>query len=188
MKILIKQSILLPLYFFIPVILAGLMVPDYSIIKQHGSEITLTNFEQAKLILNSGAIVTGLSCLVLAFGIVIIFKKYFISVVLLIIFGVSMVTNGLYPMGNAMHGFYGIGLSYMLLPFAACYELKNDITHSIFFKISIITGFIVFAHFWSMLVGLDPENYRGLTQRLASIFIFGWIGYLAWHLSRLRNT
>jgi hypothetical protein len=30
-----------------------------------------------------------------------------------------------------------------------------------------------------MLVGFDPSAYKGLTQRLASVVIFGWLSYLA---------
>ena len=183
MKYLIRQATFIPLLFFIPVFIAGFLVPDYNLIKQHASEITITEFETAKMVINSGAILTGLSCILLAIGLILNFKKYFMSSVLLTIFGISMVSNGFYPMGTLMHGAYGIGLTLMITPFIACYELKNENIKKIFFKISIISGFIIFVYFWSMLVGLDPINYRGLTQRIASVFIFGWIAYFAYELN-----
>ncbi|MBO3115111.1 DUF998 domain-containing protein [Winogradskyella sp. DF17] len=185
MRYLIKQATLLPLLFFIPVFVAGFLVPDYDLIKQHGSEITVTSFETAKLIINTGAILTGLSCIILAFGIIVNFKKYYVLSGLIAVFGVSMVSNGIYPMGTLMHGFYGIGLTLMIIPFIACYELKNEDVKKVFFKISLISGFIIFIYLWSMLVGLDPANYRGLTQRLASLFIFGWLAYLAFQFYKL---
>ena len=184
MKYLIRQAILLPFIFFIPTTIAGFLTENYSFIRQHGSEITITDFEMAKLFLNGGAIATGISCIVLAMGILLNFKKYYLSSVLLTIFGTSMISNGLYPMGTPMHGLYGIGLSFMVLPFMACYELKNENVKSNFFTISLISGAIVFIYFWAMLVGLDPTNYRGLTQRVASVFIFGWIAYFAFELNR----
>lgn len=184
MKYLIKQAIIIPLLFFIPLFISATFVDGYSHIKQHGSEITITDFDTAKTIINTGAILTGLSCIVLGIGILLNFKKYAISSILLMIFGISMISNGIYPMGTAMHGFYGIGLTLMITPFIACYELKGEKIDNKFFKISLISGFLIFLYFWSMLVGLDPVNYRGLTQRIASLFIFGWIAYFAFVLSK----
>ena len=148
-------------------------------IKQQASEITLTDFETAKAILLSGAILTGFSCILFAIGIMLNFKKYYMSGILLVIFGISMLSNGLFPMRSPMHGFYGIKLSLMILPFLACYELKNENISKMFFKVSLISGFLIFIYFWSMLVGLDPANYSGLTQRIASLFMFGWMAYFA---------
>lgn len=184
MKYLIKQGVFIPILFFIPVIFAGILVPNYSAVKQQASEITISKIEPAIIIINSGAILTGLSCFLLSFGIILKLKKFFISAILLVIFGISMISNGIYPMGTIMHGFYGVGLTLMILPFVVCYELKNEDISKIFFKISLLAGFVIFTYLWSQLVGLDPNNYRGLTQRIASIFIFGWIGYFAFELSK----
>ena len=184
MKYFIKQGIIIPIFFFIPVIIAGILVPNYDAVKQQASEITISNIESAINIINTGALLTGLSCFLLAFGIILKFKKFYISSILLTIFGFSMISNGIYPMGTIMHGFYGIGLTLMILPFIVCYELKNENISKLFFKITLISGFIIFFYLWSQLVGLDPNNYKGLTQRIASVFIFGWIGYFAFELSK----
>ena len=87
-------------------------------------------------------------------------------------------------MGDPMHGFYGIGLSLMVLPFVSCYELKGSAIDKRYFPITIAAGYVIFIYFWSMLVGLDPSEYRGLTQRIASLVIFGWIAYFAYEMSR----
>ncbi|KAF2515911.1 DUF998 domain-containing protein [Flavobacterium zhairuonense] len=176
---LLKQAKLILAIYIIPVFVAGLLVPGYNIIKQHASEITLTQYKNAILIFNSGMIASGISCVLLGVGIIFNFKKFYLSSFMLIVFGISMISNGIFPMGNIMHGFYGIGLIIMLLPFAACYELKNENAKKIFFKISIISGLLTFVYFWAMIVRLDPENYRGLTQRIVSVLIFGWIAYFA---------
>jgi hypothetical membrane protein len=180
MNLLIKQALLLPLYFFVPVLIAGILTADYSAISQHASEITLTENLTAITVLNTGAILTGLSCILLSIGLIRMSKKKnLLSAILLIIFGISMISNGLYSMGNPMHGFYGIGLSMMILPFVSCYEFKGSSIDKKYFPITIIVGLVIFIYFWSMLVGLDPLEYRGLTQRIASVLIFGWVAYLA---------
>jgi hypothetical membrane protein len=180
MNLLIKQALLLPLYFFVPVLIAGILTADYSAISQHASEITLTDNLTAITVLNTGAILTGLSCILLSIGLIRVSKKRsLLSAILLLIFGISMISNGLYPMGNPMHGFYGIGLSMMILPFVSCYEFKGSSIDKKYFPITIIAGLVIFIYFWSMLVGLDPAEYRGLTQRIASVVIFGWVAYLA---------
>lgn len=188
MKYLIKQALIIPVVFFIPVFIAGFLTDGYNLVEQHASEITLTDFDTAKAVINSGAILTGLSCIVLGIGIFLNFKKFLITSILLVIFGLSMMSNGLYPMGTIMHGFYGIGLTLMILPFIACYELKNENIKQRFFQVSLLCGFVIFLYLWSMLVGLDPTNFRGLTQRIASIFIFGWIAYLAYELNKKPVT
>ena len=185
MKYLLKQGILIPFLFFIPVTIAGLMVPDYNWIRQQASEITLSHSKYAILILDSGALLSGLSCILLGLGIIWNFRKFYLTSFILITFGISMLTNGIFPMGSKMHGFYGIGLCIMLLTFAACYELKNEILKNLFFKISIISGIFIFIYFWAMLVGLDPAKYSGLTQRIASIIMFGWISYFSYELTKI---
>lgn len=183
MNLLLRQAILLPLYFFVPVLIAGALTTNYSFISQHASEITLTDNATAIALLKTGAILSGLSCIFLSIGMIRIWKtKHLLSAILLIVFGVSMISNGLYPMGNPMHGFYGIGLCLMILPFVSCYEFKGSSIDKRYFPITITAGLIIFIYFWSMLVGLDPSEYKGLTQRIGSVLMFGWIAYLAFEL------
>jgi hypothetical membrane protein len=189
MNLLLKQAVLSPAYFFIPVLVAGVLTDDYNAISQHASEITLTDDSTAKAIVNTGAIVTGLSCVFMSIALFLNQRNNLLSGVLMAAFGISMVSNGLFPMGNPMHGFYGIGLSLMILPFVLCYEFKGSSINKIFFPISIVAGLVIFVYFWSMLVGLDPSEYRGLTQRMASAVIFGWIAYSANEIDKtLHNT
>ena len=190
MKYLIKQAVLIPLLFFIPVFISGFLVDGYDLIRQHASEITLTDNNLAKNILSTGAILTGVSCILFSIGLIYSKKKANIfSSILLTFFGLSMISNGLYPMGNPMHGLYGVGLTLMILPFVACYEWKGTRINVNFFSITIVLGLLIFFYFWLILVGLDPINYKGLTQRIASIFIFGWIAYMAYEVNKtLPNT
>ena len=180
MKYFIQQARLIPFLFFIPVLIAGGLVEGYSIISQHGSEITLTENHSAIALVNTGAISSGLSCILLAIGLFYFFgKRHLFSGILLLLFGTSMISNGLVAMGSPMHGIYGMGLSFMILPFVAMYELKGTSVDRRFFSLTILAGCILFVYFWALLVGLDPAEYRGLTQRIASVFIFGWVAFYA---------
>ena len=76
MKYFIKQGIIIPIFFFVPLIIAGILVPNYNAVKQQASEITISNIESAINIINTGALLTGLSCFLLAFGIILKFKKF----------------------------------------------------------------------------------------------------------------
>ena len=186
LKLLIKQAILLPLIFFIPTTIAGCLVEGYSFIGQHGSEITITNNHLAKIFVNTGAILSGISCILLAIGISMVHKKFYFTSTLITLWGISMVSNGLVPMGSPMHGIYGLGAVLMIMPFVACYELKNEIKNQTFFRITIVSGIVIFIYLWSIFVRLDPLELRGLTQRIASAFIFGWISYLSYYMLRLK--
>jgi len=104
-KYMIKQAIIIPILFFVPVFIWGFLINNYYLIEHHASEITLTDFDIAKTLINSGAILTGLSCVVMAIVIILNFKKFIMTSILLLIFGISMISNGLYPMGTIMHGF-----------------------------------------------------------------------------------
>ncbi len=101
MNVLLKQAILLPLYFFVPVVVTGLLTYDHSAISQHASEITLTDNSTAKAILNPGAILMGLSCIVLSTGLTVHKRRSTLSAILLSVFGISMLSNGLYPDGRS---------------------------------------------------------------------------------------
>lgn len=83
-------------------------------------------------------------------------------------------------------GYYDIGLSTMMLPFAFLYE-SNKIEISSFVKnISIITAAVLFYYFWAMVARLDPMELRGLTQRLFGICLFGFLSYSAYILNKAK--
>ncbi|MEM0926447.1 MAG: DUF998 domain-containing protein, partial [Planctomycetota bacterium] len=111
-----------------------------------------------------------------------------LSAFLITVFGISMISNGLYPMGSPMHGLYGIGLSLAIAPFASIYEWKGTAMPKRYFGLSIAAGIVISLYYWSIVIGLDPPDYRGLTQRTASLFIFGWIAYSAWEMRSLDGA
>ena len=185
MQLLLRQGYALPFLFFVPVLIAGFLLPDYSAIAEHGSVMTLSHNAWARNLVKFGALSSGISCVLLALGLVLnIGKRVALSAVLMSIFGIGMISNGIWPMGSPLHGLYGAPIVMMILPFALAYEVKGMPLPTLFFRLTIVAGLVNFVYSWALLVGLDPVEYMGLTQRLASITMFGWLGYTAYHLNR----
>ena len=189
MNILIKQAYLQPLVYFTFNVLAGAQIKGYSHIRQHFSEISLTDNSTAKMLLTISAIWVVISCILLAIGLLIKWKKkILLSSLAISLFDASMISGGLYPMGHSMHSLYGLDIVITLVPFLFSYELKGIIHERRFFTISIFAGLYIFFHIWMMITQLDPQGYHGLTQRLFALIAFGWIAYLAYSVSRTQTS
>jgi hypothetical protein len=185
-QFLIKQAILLPIIYFGSIIIAGLFANDYSHWGQHASELGINSSKSAVILFQIGIILTSISLFLLALGLLLNFKKRFlISSILVFAFGVTFIFGAIYRINSPWHGFYGLGLFIMILPFVFLYELNNLISNSTIHKISIIAGFLMFFYLWSMIARLDPINYRGLTQRLFGIVVFGWFSFISYRLNEL---
>jgi hypothetical protein len=48
-----------------------------------------------------------------------------------------------------------------------------------FMQYSLFTGMISLFFMWILIVGIEPQEYMGLTQRISSIFSFGWFAVAA---------
>lgn len=188
-NILIKQAIYLPFLYFGTVILAGLFASDYSHLGQHASELAINKNPTAGIIFDIGIFITGISVILYGMGLMIKFKRQFsITSLLLIIFGITFLFGAIYNIGSQWHGLYGIGLSIMMLPFAFLYEIEGKNINRLTKGISILTSVVIFAYFWTMLASLDPMEYRGLTQRIFGIFVFGFISYSAYITHKLKSA
>lgn len=185
-QLLIKQAIFLPIIYFGSIVIAGLFATDYSHLGQHASELGINSSNSAVILFQIGIILTSLSLFLLALGLLLNFKKRFsISSILIFAFGVTFIFGAIYPINSPWHGFYGLGLFIMILPFVFLYELNNLINNRTIHIISIVAGFLMFFYLWSMIAGLDPVNYRGLTQRSFGIIVFGWFSYISYRLNKL---
>lgn len=155
------------------VTIAGLITPGYSPIESHASVMTLE--KGASLwITNSAALITGAA--LIAFGAGVWFaSQRFISggALCWIIFGDSMIANGIWPMGSPMHGLYAIGITNILGPALTTLETRNEKLRERMMGITVFCSLAGVFYLWLILVGLDPEGYTGLTQR-----IFGSINFL----------
>ena len=141
---------------------------------QHMSELISASWWSAIAIRVLPAI-AGLS--VAVFGLGCLAKGGVWSGLCALLFGAGMVSNGVVPMGSPLHGLYGAAVASILLPacFAAEFRLGPAMR-----QVSLAVAFIALAYLWALaLVGLDPPEFRGLTQRAASFAAFGWFALAA---------
>lgn len=187
--LLVKQAIFLPIIYFGFIIIAGFFANDYTHLGQHASELGINSSKSAVILFKVGIWLTSISLFTLAVGLLLNFKKRFLlSSILIFAFGVTFIFGAVYPIGSPWHGFYGLGLFIMILPFVFLYELGGQLNNKAVHRISITAGLIMFFYLWTMIAGLDPINYRGLTQRLFGIVVFGWFSFISYHLSKLKNS
>lgn len=185
-RLFIKQGIYLPLIYFGTIIIAGLFASDYSHLGQHASELGINVNTIAVIIFQAGIIATSISMFILAIGLRVNFmSRFYLTPILVLIFGITFIFGAIFPIGSPWHGAYGFGLMVMLIPFVFLYELNGIIKSKALHRISIIAGLLMFIYLWSMIAGLDPISYRGLSQRIFGLVVFGWFSYISFHLNRL---
>ncbi|MDX9777158.1 MAG: DUF998 domain-containing protein [bacterium] len=188
-RILIKQGIFLPLIYFVAVIIAGFFARDYSHWGQHASELALNAVPAAATIFNIGAAITGISLILLGLGFVLNYQRRFLlTAILTVIFGITFLFGAIFKIGSPLHGLYGIGMCVMLIPFVFLYEQKGMFSERAVHAISLSAGLLMFLYLWSMVAGLDPVQYRGITQRLFAIVVFGWFSFIAWKTGKAKTT
>lgn len=170
------SAIFTPLGILIPMI-CGVVVTGYSSISQQMSELEMVG-GLPDVAARTGGIVSGLA--IVAFAVALVLHKPtrmpFTSF-LALVFGLSMISNGLFKMGGPLHGLYGIGLAVILVPASFAAERPYDPQDRQTVQLSLLAAVLTLAYFWATLTGQDPAALRGLTQRLASVVMFGWFSY-----------
>lgn len=181
-QLLLRQGMVLPLLGMLIPMTAGLFAPGYSSIQQHMSELELLSPE-ISLACRLGAIISGLS--IVGFAVALILSRrprMPFTAVTAAVFGLSMVSNGIFTMGSPLHGMYAIGLSIIVVPafFAAELNRKNHV--------SLIASCLALIYMWALMTGMDPKPIHGLTQRIATIPMFGWFNYASFILIREQTS
>lgn len=161
----------------------GVFVPGYSSVSQHLSELGASASPVAPLV-NTAVVLLGASICAFAIGVA---GSYFgtgvrLSPLLILLFGASMVSNGLAPMGTPMHGLYAVGLALLIAPSVFASETQPLIKNKRYETYSHLTAVAGLFYLWMNLVGLDSGGYRGLTQRAAGMVAYTWLGVSAFCL------
>jgi hypothetical protein len=84
------------------------------------------------------------------------------------VFGVSMMSNGIWRMGGPMHGLYAIGLAVLVAPALAFMDSTRLRDNRTVFAMTVFCSLAGVLYLWLNLMGFDPHDYRGLTQRVFS--------------------
>jgi hypothetical membrane protein len=187
-RLLIKQALFLPLVYFGFIFLAGLFADNYSHLGQHASELGINTNKAASFLFKTGVILTSLSLFALSLGLRLMFgKRFTLFPILVFLFGVTFIFGALFPIGSPWHGLYGLGLFIMITPYVFLYELKDLSQNKTLHVLSIIAGLLMFLYLWSMVAGLDPMDFRGLTQRLFGVVVFGWFSLISFFLDSISE-
>lgn len=181
----IQQAVYVPLGAMLALIAFAFTVPDYHSLSQHLSELGLMPGLRAKAV-QVGGLVSGSAIILFSLALLAHGRRFALTVLTSILFGVSLVSNGVFTTGSPLHGFYGIGIFSILTPLLFLVELGPQASTPMawFARASSLLGM---AHLWLMMSGIYPEPYRGFTQRLALLPAFGWYTFTALELRRFRG-
>nr|AAK28586.1 hypothetical protein [uncultured bacterium] len=181
-NIAIKQALLFPLGAMVALMLVGLTVSGYSSISQQLSELGPLGgypsvFESVL------AVIVGASIIIFSLALVRHPSGEFaFTVFTSLLFGISMLCNGIFPMGSPLHGLYGIGFFSVLTPVLFVAELHPSKRTKAISAVSKCVAVITLFYLWLTITRFDPNGFHGLTQRLAVIPMFGWYSYASYML------
>lgn len=163
----------LPFLTWLPIAtIAGFFAADYSPIASHVSVMTLED-GTAHLLANIAAISTGIALILFGFGVWKFSRRLFAAGALCwIVFGISMIANGIWPMGGPMHGLYIIGIFNILAPALTLLDIENETLRKKLHGLTVFVSLASMFYLWMLLNGFDPDGYTGMTQR-----IFASVGY-----------
>nr|WP_277880094.1 DUF998 domain-containing protein [Stenotrophomonas maltophilia] len=167
---------------------AALFAPGYNPLAQHASELL-----QAPTLASICARIAPIGCGVgfVAFAIGVwreSGRRIAVGAICWMIFGISMLTNGLWPMGHPMHGFYTIGIANVIAPAMSHIELSAWSANRRAYAVTAVVSIASIAYLWLNVVGADPDGFRGLTQRLFSSINSLWPFLVALYLLRRGSS
>lgn len=148
--------------------LGGILVPGYSSLSQHASEL-LAAGGGAALCMRINAFGSGLGFIVFALGLMALSpQRPAIGALCYFVFGCTRISNGIWPMGSPMHGLYAIGVLNTVAPALAHIELRELLPSQRAYRLTALVSFCGILYLWLNLTGNDVDAYRGLTQRIFS--------------------
>ncbi|MGZ5199240.1 MAG: DUF998 domain-containing protein [Telluria sp.] len=163
----------LPWFLFWTAVAAGLL-PGYSSVSQHSSEILAHGGMSAACFRIA---VMGAGAAFILFGAA-VWRRSAIAVPLgaiaWVLFGVSMLSNGVWPMGSPMHGLYGLGMVNLIAPALSHLELSERLPGRRAYAATALVSVAGVVYLWMNLTGNDPGALRGLTQRIFSSISSAW--------------
>jgi hypothetical protein len=183
-SLLIRQAMFVPIVAMLVPILLAFTLTGYSSISQHISETELLHHPIAP-IQRICAGLTGISIILFGLGAVLSFgRRFLFTAIAALLFGSSMISNGVTVMGSPWHGLYGLGLFMSLVPAFFASEARGIFRNDGTIQLSMACAVFNLAYMWLMIAGLDPPAYKGLTQRIATVVIMGWYTIAAYALGK----
>lgn len=150
---------LLPLpWFLFWTSVAALFAPGYNPLAQHASELLQAPM-LASICGRIAAIGSGVGFVAFAIG---TWResgrRIAVGAICWLVFGISMLTNGLWPMGHPMHGFYTIGIANIIAPAMSHIELGAWSANRRAYAVTAMVSIAGIVYLWLNVVGADPEG------------------------------
>lgn len=169
----IKQAQFVPLGALLVIILTGILIPGYSSVSQHMSELGLLDHPAAH-VMHLCAMVGGASVVVFGIGLKLQQPRTFsFTTLAAVTFGVAFFVSGIFHSGP-LHGLYGLTMFYVLVPAFFVAELPAELRSPFIVKASLLAALLALCYMWFLFSGLEPHGIRGITQRVGALIIFGW--------------
>ncbi len=176
---LVLPACVLPLFWLGP-FFVGFSQPEYSSVAQHLSELSVVELSQLNHNINyTGGLLVNLATLCFALGLLFADWKLTYSTTAGLLYAIGMLSNFVFPMGTPLHGLYGLPIFSVVLPVFFLIE-HDDGKSNAFRSYTLFTTLVALIYLWLMMSGLDPTEYRGLTQRAAIIVLNTWIAWAAY--------
>jgi len=167
--------------------IAGFFANEYNPFASHVSAMTLQD-GIAHSLANAAALLSGGALVVFGISIWFLSQRLFSAGALCwILFGISMIANGIWPMGSPLHGLYIIGLFNVLAPALSLLDLKSETLRARLHKVTMFCSLASVCYLWILLNDFDPEGYSGLTQRVFGAINLFWPFSLALQVSQGRH-
>lgn len=179
---LIKAGAIAPVAMTIPMIV-GLLVGQHNSIGQHMSELQLLGGWPLWSVQLS-AFVAGVAVMLFALGCFMLKRGFSWTALVALAFGAGMASNGIFIIGSPWHGLYGMPIFSLLVPAFFVAEFQAKFSWKPLIGLSLAASTLNLFYMWFLFAGLDPEAYRGLTQRVATLIMFGWFALAAWAISK----
>ncbi|HZL25165.1 MAG TPA: DUF998 domain-containing protein [Acidobacteriaceae bacterium] len=168
--------------------IGGALAPGYSALSQQGSELTLLP-GAPHLCLDIAAIGAGTAFLVFAAGLWMESgRKFALGSSAWMLFGLAMMSNGIWKMGSPKHGLYAIGLACIIAPAMSLLEMRRLRDNRVAFLMTAIASGAAILYLWLSLTGNDPAGLRGLTQRIFSSINSLWPAVIVLLLLRRKEV
>lgn len=191
-KTLLNAGIAVPLIYFGNLILTPLFYPGYDHVTQYASELGGPDAPRP-YIFNTAILLLGVAGLLAAPGFFLGLRRLTGRKVLptllgliLLLFGVSMVMGGLFPMPDERHGGFGLGMGVHLGPLFLALALRGR-ENLRGLRLYLLVTTVLMIGFFSVMMGVGGLVTRanvGVFQRVYALNLFPWIGVGAWFVKR----
>lgn len=184
--------ILSPIAYYVGLVGGAFLTPGYSHVTNYASELGAVGAPHAAFF-NISAMACGLFGIIGAIGLGHALAALggrrgwsWLAAGSLVLWGVSVVIAGLFPIPSEMHGAYGLGIAGQLTPLLAWAALRGAPGMERLRGLLLLV-FVVSLMLFLIMMGVGGLVTRanvGLWQRANSLFAIGWLAILGWALLR----